>query len=123
MKRRSTKRKRQRDGAETTETAETVGRLETPKHGGGKLMRGNPGQRSGGRTPKRFKNWCRSLLAKGYTTRQVRDILRGKKGDVKDFKGVLDTLAKYGYHELTQTTEIKANKTSLATLLGAPEAK
>ena len=89
--------KTKRSQVKSPET-ETVGRLETPKHGKGKLMRGNPGQRSGGRTPKRFKNWCRKLLGRGDVGRRVREVLRGNEGDVKDFKGLVDTLAKYGYH-------------------------
>lgn len=74
---------------------------------GGVLMSGNPNRKvnSGGRPPKRFRNWCRKMLAKDYTTRNVRKILRA--GDAKDMKGMMELLARYGYNDLTKQSDLK----------------
>lgn len=97
-----------------------VGRLETPKSGHGKLMRGNPGQRKGGRPSKRFKNWCARMLERPDMKRAVRKMMRraARTGRTEELRPMIETLAKYGHHELTQTRDLKVSsgKELLATL-------
>lgn len=97
-----------------------------PGRNGGRLHRGSPNRkiRSGGRPPKKFRNLCRQLLAKEYTTRNIRKIL-AKGESSRDFQGMLQFLARYGYHELTQTKDMKLSAGSdlLALLHEAAQAK
>jgi hypothetical protein len=88
-----------------------VGRLETPKHGGGKLMRGNPDQRSGGRYSKRFKRWCQLQLVHSDVKRAVRKARRkaARTGDMNSFLPTMGLLAKYGMHELTKDKDVNLN--------------
>jgi hypothetical protein len=59
-KRSTTKR---RTAAPKTRADNTGHKLRTPKHGGGKLRTGNPGNKGGpGRPPKEFKEMCRRLV-------------------------------------------------------------
>lgn len=87
------------------------GRLETPAHGGGKLMRGNPNRKvnRGGRPSNRFKKWCAKMLAQSYTKKNVRRILRSQRTEPKDIKGMMELLAKYAHHELVQTRDVKVS--------------
>lgn len=79
------------------------GRLETPAHGAGKLRRGNPGNKGGGRKPDEFKALCRELASREETVAAAERILRDP--DHPAYLGALKWATENGYGKPHQTIE------------------
>lgn len=93
-----------------TETEKPVHVLRVPKHGGGKLRVGNPGNKNkGGRPTNRFKKWCQRQLERPDLKRAVRKMMRraGKTGDTEELRKMMELLSRYAHHELVQQRDVK----------------
>jgi hypothetical protein len=77
--------------------------LETPKHGHGKLRRGNPGNRGGGREPEAHRDWCREMISDPAAEQEVRAILLDRNHPA--YAAMWREVAARGYGKPTQTVE------------------
>jgi hypothetical protein len=87
-------------------SAETSVGVRVPKHGGGKLRTGNPGNKGGGRKPLEYKQWLASLLDSD-THRQEFAKAMESRADPR-FEFATKHAAEFGHGKPAQTVHVNA---------------
>lgn len=115
----------EREAAETApQTTPAPGSLIVPRHGHGRLMHGNPGNKGGGAPPSKVRAALRrDFVRRRHVLRDIADDPEAKPGErVK----ALDVMARYGLGTESQMTVVSADvqdrlQRTVALILSRPE--